>query len=141
MPSPDVTYGGVDIYSCSFFSGGVRNTFEYSYMKCLYNKPNLTSKHGLKCIRITSTGILNLKIFSGEIASTPLSVRGKIPPSRALPLRTSQNAYGVQWPYHFSKPDDSPVLLAVNIGHEGHWSFRPITISAHDHFGPYHFGP
>ena len=31
-----------------FFSGGVRNTFEYSYMKCLYNKPIFTSKNGLK---------------------------------------------------------------------------------------------
>ena len=27
---------------------GVRNKFEYSYMKCLYNKPNFTSKNGLK---------------------------------------------------------------------------------------------
>ena len=34
--------------SSSIFSGGVQNTFEYSYMKCLYNKPNFTSKNGLK---------------------------------------------------------------------------------------------
>ena len=33
---------------CSIFSGGVRNTFEYSFMKCLYNKPNFTSKNGHK---------------------------------------------------------------------------------------------
>ena len=42
MQSPDETYRGVEIV------GGVRNTFEYSDMKCLYNKPNFTSKHCLK---------------------------------------------------------------------------------------------
>ena len=55
--------------------------------------------------------ILNLKIFSGEIPQTPLT-RGGRTPSRALPhscLRHSVNTYGVQWPYHFSKPDDGPV--------------------------------
>ena len=111
MPSPDVTYGGVEIYSCSFFSGGVRNTFEYSYMKCLYNKPNLTSKHGLKYIRIASTDILNLKIFSGEIPRTPLSQRGKIPLSCSPPARAfgpRGTPMGLQLPYHFSKTDDGP---------------------------------
>ena len=80
-------------------------------MKCLYIKPNLTSKHGLKCIKIASTDILNLKIFSGEIPRTLLSEKGKIPPLVLSPysgLRPSRNAYGVQWPYHFSKPDDGP---------------------------------
>ena len=33
-------------------------------------------------------------------------------------LRPSGNAYGVQWPYHFSKPDDGPVfhITIVQIG-------------------------
>ena len=99
MPSPDETYGGVEIYSCSFFSGGVRNTFEYSYMKCLYNKPNFTSKHGLKCIRTASTDILNLKVFSGEIPRTPPYERGVIPRLVLSPisgLRPSRNAYAVR---------------------------------------------
>ena len=32
-------------------------------------------------------------------------------------------------------------LVTTTTTIDGHWSFRPITISAHDHFGPYHFGP
>ena len=53
--------------------------FEYSYMKCLYNKPNFTSKHVSKCIRIASADNLNLKIFSGEFLRTPLMRGGKTP--------------------------------------------------------------
>ena len=67
-----------------------------------------------KCIRIASTDILNLKIFSGEIPRTPL--REGVHPSRALPhscLRHSKNANAAQWPYHFSKTDDGPVTAKL----------------------------
>ena len=60
-----------------------------------------------KCIRIASTDILNFKCFSGEIPLPP-----PFPPlvlSSRSRLRPSRNAYTVQWPYHFSKPDDGPV--------------------------------
>ena len=109
---PDETYRGVEIVVHSLVVGLETRLTEYSYIKCLYNKPTFTSKNGRKkCTIIASTDILNFKIFSGEIPRPPLR-EGEIPSSRALPrsrLRHSRNAYAVQWPYHFSKTDDGPV--------------------------------
>ena len=36
---------------------------------------------------------------------------------------------------------DKTTTRPVNTQNYGHWSFRPITISAHDHFGPSPFRP
>ena len=66
-------------------------------------------KNALECIRIAITYILNLKKFSGGFPQPPL--REGVTPSRAIPhscLRHS--ATGVQWPYHFSEPDNGPGL-------------------------------
>ena len=68
---------------------GVRNTFEYSYMKCLYNKPNFSSKNGQKMHKIASTDMLNSKNFSGEIPRTSLTRGGYDPLSCSHPLEPS----------------------------------------------------
>ena len=116
--------------SYSFFSGAIRrNTFEYSYMKCLYNKLNSTSKMVSKCIRIASTDIFNLKNFSGEVPEPPYE-KVDNPPLVLSPcsgLWPSRNAYGVQWPYHFSKTDDGPALCHATLkrNHANHVSCIP----------------
>ena len=67
-------------------------------LKCLYNKPNFTSKHGLKNLRIASTYILNLNFFSGGGGPpNPPYERGKPPlvlsPARAFGPRRTPMAF------------------------------------------------
>ena len=49
---------------------------------------------------------------------TPLTRRGKVPLSCSSPTWAfgprGACAYGIKWPYHFSKTDDGSVLLASN---------------------------
>ena len=66
-------------------------------------------------------------MFSGEIPRTPLTRRGIPPLSCSPPTRAfgPRGTSGVQWPYHFSKTDDGPVLVSEA---KRYWSQRQRDI-------------
>ena len=67
----------------------VQNKFEYSYMKYLYNKPNFTSKNGLKMHKNRFYRHVKFKKILGGDPPNPLTREG-VTPSRALhPLEPS----------------------------------------------------
>ena len=102
---------------------GVRNTFKYGYMICLYNKPNFTSKKGLKMHLNRFYRHVKFKYFLGGDPPTPLMRRGMTPLvlSPRSSLRPSLNAYCAQWPYHFSKNDDGPVMSILSPSFQVWW--------------------
>ena len=72
---------------------GVRNTCEYSYMKCLYNKPNLTSKNGLKMHKNRFYRHVKIKkILVGDRPNPPYE-RGMLSPVRAFDPRGTPMAF------------------------------------------------
>ena len=100
--------------------GAVENVYgrhlKYGYNVCKiseFHKQKMVSK----CNRIASLVIFNYKIFMGGIPQPPPPLkRGGVPPPVLFShscLRHSVNVDGVQWPYHFHKNDDGPVLLAI----------------------------
>ena len=104
--------------------GAVENVcgmhLKYGYNVCKISWVSQAKKVS-KCNRIASLFIFNYNIFMGETPQTPIT-RGGVPP----PVLSSHscrwhavNVDGLQWPYHFPKTDDGPVLLAIlkaNVG-------------------------
>ena len=77
---------------------GVRNTFEYSYMKYLYNEPNFTSKNGLKMLKNRFYRHVEWKNFLGGPSPNPPYERGYdpfscSPPARAFGTRGTPMAF------------------------------------------------
>ena len=78
---------------------GVRITSEYSYMKCLYNKPNFTSKNGLKMHKNRFYRHAKFKNFLGGDPPNPPYERGydplscPPPPARAFGPRGTPMAF------------------------------------------------
>ena len=89
MPPPDETYRGVEKVAHTLVVG-FETSLNTSCNFCTISRDS-QAKMASKCIRIASTDILNLKLFSGEIPRTPLTKGGPPPlvlsPTRAFGMR------------------------------------------------------